>query len=544
MAEHLLWNRLPAIPQTTTEYLHGNREVISLLRGDFRSLEMIKTLASRRVKDSYPRGLGEAIREEYQGEELPARLERSLELLERGEAFAVVTGQQLGLFGGPLYTFYKCLSTITLAHHLTERLSHPVVPIFWMENTDSDFEEVSSINLPHRQDAPVHLSYSPMELIEGKIIALHQLNERIVPLLASLKEYLNETHHSQRVLKVLEGGYQPGLSLTTGFHRLLKGFFGEEGLVAINPRSPAILSLTIPFWERVWERPTRLNSAIAIASRTLTDLNLPLQVPFREGVLPIFYIDEGGIRHRMSLEEEEVHLGRSGQKVSVEVVRRWAQESPEKFSPSALLRPLLQDFLLPTVAYVAGPSEIAYHCQSGALYDLLEIPHPVVFPRLSATLVEPFVRRILERHHWTVEDALGGQEILLYQRGPSLQSFDDLFHSGAAHLQAWLERISHALEETYPPVDASLELDRARRKLSYQWWKLHNIVKKKLSERDEVRVRHSQLVSRHLLPQGVLQERFYSPLYYLAQYGISELERELLREYDPWNPYHLIVYLQ
>ncbi|MFN3822293.1 MAG: bacillithiol biosynthesis BshC, partial [bacterium] len=334
------------------------------------------------------------------------------------------------------------------------------------------------------------------------------------------------------------------VSLTTSFHRLLKGFFGEEGLVAMNPRSPAILSLTTPFWERVWDRPARLQSAISIASRTLSDLHLPLQVPLREGVLPIFYIDEEGIRHRISLRDEEVHLGRTGKKISIAEAGKWAQESPEKFSPAVLLRPLLQDFLLPTLAYVAGPSEIAYQCQSGSLYDLLEIPHPVIFPRLSATLVEPFVQRILGKYQWTVKDALGGQEILLYQKGPSLQSFDELFQSGAAHLQAWLERIAHDLQETYPPVDASLELDRARRKLSYQWWKLHNIVKRKLSERDEVRVRHSQLVSRHLLPQGKLQERFYSPLYYLAQYGISDLGKELMREYNPWKPYHLIIYLQ
>lgn len=543
MTESLYWSQLPGIPQTTLEYLQGQPDLVNLLGGDFHSPDLLKVVAEKRHKVPYPRDLASAIHADYGEENLTPEMKHSLELLKSGEALAVVTGQQLGLFGGPLYTYYKCLSVIALAQRLTHQLSQPVIPLFWLENADSDYSEIVSIALPQRDGDIFNLIYTTPQLYEGPIVAYHRYGEEIGETVASLRDYFRDRQSPQGIVDSIAQIYQPGKRVTDAFRELLRDWFGGEGLLAVDPRSPHLLPLTSPFWVKVWEKPNRLLTAISIASRILIDLHLPLQVPLRDDVLPVYYLTPDHTRFRLSLKGERVEITRGEEIGSVEMMRQWALDNPDYFSPSALLRPLLQDFLLPTLAYVAGPSELAYHSQSGKLYDILDIPHPVLIPRLSASLVEPFIKRLLSRHNWSFSDALGGKEVLLAQKGLTPENIVQLFDSGSAHLKAWLERIKRAVEESTPQVDISQELDRARRKLTYQWEKLRHLTLRKLNERDNVRIRHSEQVIAHLLPQGKLQERVYSPLYFMALYGQRELRNRLLSDWQPFDPKHLVIYL-
>ncbi len=283
-----------------------------------------------------------------------------------------------------------------------------------------------------------------------------------------------------------------------------------------------------------------MNKSFIVASSELSDLRFPLQVRLRDDALPILHVDDSGMRRRIRGQPDRWKVGHDEREHNDGELHALAIEHPESFTPSALLRPVMQDWLLPTWVYVGGPSEVAYHAQIGRCYDLLEIPRPLISPRISATIVEPAARRLLDRNGWTVIEALGGREILLRSSGKPVV-VADLLDRGAEQLEGWIERIERAVEEA--SVNMSLEIDRIHRKIKYQWDKLARITLNKIAERDRTRVNHCNRLLNLLVPDGLLQERHDNVLYYLAAYG-NELTRTVSEQADLHQSQHLVLDLE
>jgi len=328
--------------------------------------------------------------------------------------------------------------------------------------------------------------------------------------------------------------------MADAFRELITGLLGSMGLVLVDPLDPAIIERSREFWALCLNRPERINNAYSVSSREIQDLRLPLQVKLRKNTLPIYRIDKSGIRRRLSGTTNEWYFNSDEQRLSNNELLALINNPSGVFSPAVLLRPLLQDWLLPTWIYVGGAAEIAYHAQIGRAYDQLNIPRPLVAPRIGATLVERPVRRWLDKHNWKIAEVLGGRELLLRTNGYA-GTLVELFDNGVAQLNGWLTRIQQCSDTA--EINISYELDQAGRKIVYQWEKLHRITIKKIAERDKTRVNHARKLQNHLLPDEMLQERHNNALYYLAHYG-DKLIQTIDSEKDLFNPKHIIIDLE
>jgi bacillithiol biosynthesis cysteine-adding enzyme BshC len=542
LAESINWSSLPNVARVMVELAAGRREIVALLGGDWRLGDVRRAAAERRVRFHSQPGLGQLIRKGYgdRNSSLPPALEKNLRALDKPDTLAIVTGQQVGIFGGPLYTFYKAYTTILLAEALKPEAPGEVVPVFWMETSDADFGEVNRVCFPLEDDNPRRAVYTPRDAVAGKAIGYHVLGEEINGIRETVTGWMADAPFHTPLTKLITEIYQPGRLLADAFHDLLTSVFGSRGLVMFNPLQSEAAPRTTEFWERSLQRPEHLNKAFQVASSEVQALRLPLQVKLRDDALPIMHVDETGIRRRIHGTPGNWTIGADGPGISLEELQRLPHERPGALSPSALLRPLLQDWLLPTWIYVGGPAEVSYQAQIGRAYDLLDMPRPMVAPRVTATIVERPQRRILDKHGWKVMDALGGRELLLRRQGRS-EVVEGLFESGSDQLKGWLERIERMADET--GINIAAELDKSGRKLIYQWDKLHRAVTDKLTERDRVRVSHAQNITDHLMPDGIMQERHDNFLYYLANYG-DRLMDIIRAEANPFQTQHLAIDLE
>lgn len=537
MAEAINWSSLPNIPRVMNEFVRGQPDVIRLLGGSWREAEAREGVMRRRADWATPSGLATALRKGYDGLYVSPELEKNLSLLEKQETLAIVTGQQIGLFGGPLYTFYKALHVILLAERLSAEVARPVVPVFWMETADADFGEVNRIAFPPLFEGPRRAIYTPVDIVTGKSISCHQLSAEIIPTLEEVVEWMAGLPNGVKLAACLRESYRPGRMMSEAFRRLLNEVFGVRGLVMVDARDEAVASLTRDFWTKALSRPESLNGAFRISSDDLEKLRLPLQVKLRDDALPVLYVDEGGSRKRLVRNGGGWSIGPGTKPLTDSELLALAEDRFASLTPSALLRPLFQDWLLPTWIYVGGPAEVSYHAQVGRCYDILEIPRPLISPRMSVTLVERSARRRLEKQSWTVSDVIGGREILLSKSGKA-EALSDLFNSGAEHIQSWIRRIEKAADENGINIYGDLEL--VEKKMEHQWQKLRGTALHKLSELDRARVGHAEKLLDTFLPDGVLQERHSSWLYFLAQKG-DEVIKRIEEEVDLFNPRHLAI---
>lgn len=540
MTEAFPWSSLAGVPRLTSEFFDQHAEIIRLLNGNWLDSETRKSVADRVLSSGRPHDLGKAIRSTYSEMEIPPAVERNLDALDDPDTLAVVTGQQPGLFGGPLYTFYKALSAILISRELERDAPGRVVPIFWIESADADFSEVSRIGFPSPKNHPYRASYTPLDTVAGRSIRYHQLNGEIEPVRKTIIDWMDGLPYQANYAAVLERTCRTGRYLVDCFRELMTALLGDSGLIMIDPLHPALRNIFNVFWEKCLTRPEKINKSFAVASREIESFRLPLQVRLREGVLPIYLIDSDGMRHRLHGSKSNWQIGQKPELYTNDQLLDQIKDESVTFSPGVLLRPLYQDWLLPTWIYVGGPSEIAYHAQIGRAYDSLEIPRPLVTPRISVTLVEASTRRLLNKHGWKVVEVLGGREILLRSSGRS-QVLSDLFDKGMEQLKGWLERIDRASDEA--SLNIAKELEQGGRKLSYQWDKLHRLAVDRLNMRDQVRTNHAEKLLGRLLPDGMLQERHNNVLYYLAYYG-ERLVQTLETRVDIYKPLHYVIDLE
>ncbi len=513
---------------------------MSLLGGDYRSEIDRARVKKQRLAAATKPGLGSAIREGYNSLTIPPKVEQNLTALDRSDTLTIVTGQQVGIFGGPLYTFYKAFTTILLAESLQKESSGAVVPVFWMETGDADFTEVNQVRFPADNGELRETVYAPNDLVAGKPVSYHLLTDDINQVRSQVVSWIKKLPHSRQFIRLIESAYQSGRPMADAFRELMTGMFGDRGLVLLDPMDQAISGRTCQFWESCLSHPEQLNHPFEVGADRVLARRLPLQSKLREDTLPIFFIDNDGFRNRIFKKENGWSVGQNGTTESPGELHRLGVEFPSKLSPSVLLRPLLQDWLLPTWIYVGGPSEIAYHAQIGDAYEYLNIPRPLIAPRISLTFVDRASRRSLHRHNWSVLNVFGGRQLLLREGGKT-DKIIELFDSGLAHLNGWQSRIRRVVSDAGVTIDE--ELERAGRKMSFQWDKLRQTTLRKIEQKDKVRLNHADRLLNRLMPNSILQERHDNALYYLSLYG-PQLTGMIAKVADPFKPQHKAVDLE
>ncbi len=485
---------------------------------------------------SRARAVAEVLAEQNRSWGAGAEVGENIARLGQGRALAVVTGQQVGLFGGPCYSVYKALTAIRLAATLTAA-GTPAVPIFWLASEDHDFAEVNHCLLLDAQDQLVTLKDEASQadsLPVGRITfsdSIEPLRQRVAALWA--RESAGEAEE-------LLGGYVPGATYADAFARLFARLFAGRGLIILNPLHAGLHRLSAPLFRRVLEEAEPLHNAIRERDRELEKASYHAQVHPRENATLLF-ATVNGRRVPLRRRGSNFHLTGQGEQ-SLAAVLSQVEAEPENFSANVLLRPVMQDWLLPTVAYVAGPHEAAYFAQASVLYEKLLGRMPTIVPRTSLTLVPPKVQRLLKKYGlappdcWHAPEALG---IRMADRRipPRLARY---LERTQARIEKMLTETAEAVKQLDPTLEGAVET--SRRKMVYQLEKIRRKAARAQAEREAIIGRHASILSNWLYPERDLQERRIGFLSFVARYGRPLVER-LLSEVDHPCRDHQIVFL-
>jgi len=326
------------------------------------------------------------------------------------DAVAVVTGQQAGLFGGPLFVLYKALAALKVAEALRARRNGPVVPVFWVASDDHDFAEVRSTTVLDESGQLRTIRYNPHQEPIGEPASRIVLDDTMTALLEELRAALPAAPFRDEVLEGLSACYRPGATLAGAFAAFISRLLPD--LVVLDPDDAALKAAMAPVMEReIVERSPTSRLADEIGPRLL-EAGYHQQVALRPGFLNLFVVAQGQ-RRALAARNGDLEIRGLGDRLGIEEAVQRLRERPVDWSPGVLLRSLAQDFILPTAGYVGGPAEIAYHAQIGPSYAHFGIPRALLLPRPSLTLLEPAQARALEAETLTLPELQNDSEALL-----------------------------------------------------------------------------------------------------------------------------------
>src|SRR5437588_133487 len=447
---------------------------------------------------------------------------RTLENIARFRAGAsvIVTGQQVGLFGGPLFSLFKAVSAVKLAAEASAA-GIECVPLFWLATQDHDLEEVNNASLPGPDGALVKIT-APSHGVTDAPVSTVKFGPEIEQVVQSALDLLGESEASEW----LREAYRPGETLGSAFARLFARLFGEWGVILLDAADPELSAITEPIYRAAIEKASEIDDALLTRGKELEAAGYHQQVKVTPSSTLLFTLKDGArvpVHRRANGSSHDFLIGQ--EKISETELLRRISAAPHEFSANVLLRPVKQDYLLPTLAYPGGAAEVAYFAQAGVVYQGLLGRITPVLPRFSATLVAPKAQRLLERYRLSLSDLFRGPEALrelLAERTlpPDLQAAFD-------KANASLESSFSAIRESLARFDVLLvpAANRAALKIQHQLEHLRASAARAELRQSELLTRHAEQLSNSLYPNKSLQEREIAGIYFVSRYGLPLLEQ-------------------
>ncbi|PYV27490.1 MAG: bacillithiol biosynthesis cysteine-adding enzyme BshC [Acidobacteria bacterium] len=445
--------------------------------------------------------------------------------------FAVVTGQQVGLLSGPAFTLYKGLTAVKLAQWLSEQ-GLPSVPVFWLATEDHDLEEVAHtavfdqeynlVPLADTGEAPSPRSSVGYVKLTGQTTAAL---DRLEAALSEARSTGEDAEASKVLLQDLRATYRPGATWGHAFGGFMARLFSRWGVVLLDPLDESIHRLAAPTYERAITRARELRERLHARSQQLIAAGYHAQVRVGDDATLLFLARDGN-RTALHQRDGEFLLDGADRISSTDLAAR-IKTRPVDLSSNALLRPIVQDSLLPTVAYVAGPSELAYLAQSHAIYAEFGRPMPVVFPRAAFTMMDRRTEKLLEKYRLSVADVWQGEEHLNRKIAAAgfAEGWSERLDQSEQDLTRLLERLRGDVEKLDPTLLDTLQ--HAEEKMRYNMDRLRGKITRAALGRSELLARHAQSLLRFLAPRKELQERETSGVYFLGRAGYELLDRLL-----------------
>jgi bacillithiol synthase len=476
--------------------------------------------ATLHYPDAVRASVVEVLREHQQRFDGGAETARNLDRLARPGCYAVVTGQQVGLFSGPAFTLYKALTAIKLARTLTER-GIEAVPVFWLATEDHDLAEVNHCYVQDREGRPARLEYSEPAQVPNAPVAAVVFNEAIRNVVATLRGLLPE--HADALGARVAECYTAGSHLGSSFARLLGNLLSKFGVIMVESFDARLHGLSRHVFAKAAECAPEINGELRERSARLLQGGFHAQVRVAENSTTLFLYEEGQ-RSVLHLEQGRF-VTSSGREYSASELLELVQAKPELVSPNALLRPVMQDSLLPTVAYVGGPSEIAYLAQAAPLYQRILGRVPVFFPRASFTVLDPASKRLLGKYGLTLPDVFSGRQSLREKMAARYlpEGLTAQFEETTERLTADLAAIKQGLEKLDPTLAAAAA--NSEQKMLYQLSHLERRAAAAVQHRSDQVEKDAARLENNLYPEKSLQERLYCGLSLLASFGLPLLDQ-------------------
>jgi bacillithiol biosynthesis cysteine-adding enzyme BshC len=461
----------------------------------------------------------------------------NLDRFRRG-ALTVVTGQQVGLFGGPLFSIFKALTAIKLAEQATAA-GVDCVPVFWLATEDHDLAEVNHVSLYSPQGAPERITAESRGIADAPVGAI-KFGAEIEAVVERAASLLGDSE----VTTWLRESYRPEGTLATGFARLFTRLFADWGVILLDPADREFHRVTQPLLRAAIEIAPALDEALLARGKALEAAGYHQQVKVTAASTLLFEVKNGArtVVRRKANGATSAEFQAGDERLSERQLLDRIEAAPENFNPNVLFRPVVQDYLLPTLAYTGGAAEVAYFAQVAVVYEKLLGRVTPVLPRFSATLVEPKAERILTRYRLQLQDLFHGPDkvreaIAARSLPPDLQArFADAYASA--------EQSMTALRDAVGKLDSTLirSADRARGRMWHQINRLHRQAARAEQARNEVISRHADGVCHALFPHKTLQEREIAGISFVARY--ASLLADLYDAIDVGCHDHQVIALQ
>lgn len=471
--------------------------------------------------------LAEIIENQYSGFSVSAKTLKNIQNLKSRKTLAIVTGQQIGILGGPMYTIYKTITAIKLAAQLSAQYEdYNFIPVFWMESDDHDFDEIRSINIIDETNNNIKITYSddfPPDENRGSVGDV-SIQDTINTFFDEIEKGLRKTEFSEEIFKFLKSYYSPLKTFKEAFKDLFFKLFDEYGLIIFDPQDSSVKELLKPVFvneidnfrshsERLIKTSAKLEE-LYHAQVKVRPINLFMNYPRSESSA------EKG-RYLIEPTENGFRLKNRRVKFSFEELITLIRTSPELFSPNVLLRPVCQDFLFSTAFYIGGPSEVCYFAQVMPLYHLFEITPPIIYPRSSATLIEKGIQQILDKYNITINDVFVNRDSIPDRVIYSLSTLDIEKQINNAKIE--FNRIFDELKGSIADLDiANSDIpEKHRIRILSNFDELLNKSLESRKRKYEIVVRQTQKAISNLVPGNNLQERELNLIYFVNKYGMS-----------------------
>jgi bacillithiol synthase len=458
----------------------------------------------------------------------------SLDLLARPGTVAVVTGQQVGLFSGPAYTIYKALTAVRLAAQLSEQ-GIPAVPMFWLATEDHDVAEVNHTFVFGPDHRPIQLAVDADGATERPVGAI----SIAAPPVARLREALAGFPHGQEVAEMVGAAYPAGVTFGRAFRVLLERLLAGRGLLFVDPLDESVRRLAAPLLQEAVRRDESLHAKLIERGKALEAAGYHAQVHVEAKTSLVFLLD--GERRATLRRQNGEYASKDKQTGERKYSAAQLIDRAEQLSPNALLRPVVQDYVLPTVAYVGGPAELAYMAQSQVLYQELLGRMPVMVSRSGFTLLDARTAKLMDRYGLNLPVLFHGEDGVRDAIAQKLvpPALTEEFSEVRRAVSQSVER----LRDDLAAFDATLAAatNKSLAKITYQLSKMERKTARETLNRNQRAAADASYMSGLIFPDKHLQERYYSILPFLAQHGVSELMDTLYQHVRLECPDHQVL---
>ncbi|HPN37457.1 MAG TPA: bacillithiol biosynthesis cysteine-adding enzyme BshC [Melioribacteraceae bacterium] len=515
------YKKLPNQNNLFLDYIYDFSKVKNFYIKDFRkTYNYIKHFEEVCYKQRpFAKELSEIIKKQYGDISVSKTTENNIKSIAGNNTIAIVTGQQLGIFGGPLYTFYKIITAIKLSIELKNKFyGYNFIPVFWLEGDDHDFEEVNNLSIINKENNLINIKYDDNFLGNFRSnIGNHKLKSEFNLTLHELENNLRKTDFTAQLYDNIITFYREGRTFKEAFRDLLFNLFDDFGLVLFDPQSNQIKNLLKPiFFKELDEYRNHLQ--IAIDTSASLEVNYHAQVKIK----PInMFLSENDGRFLLEPDEDNFKLKNKRKKYTKEELIDLLKTHPERFSPNVLLRPICQDFLLPTGFYVAGPGEISYFAQVIPFYKEFNIVQPYIYPRASITLIEKNIKELFEKYNLSFEDIMEEENRLIKKvlNTASPLNIDELFIKSENNIKTEIK----TLEKDLLKIDKNLEeaVTKSTEKIIQTLQTLKSRTEKVFQSKNDVTLRQLNKMKNLVYPNNNFQERELNYIYFANKYGVS-----------------------
>lgn len=516
----LPFRQLPHQPKLFLDYLDHFARVAPFYTHEPNAKSLLREAKALKFPQERAREVAAILRKQNSTFGSDAKTHENLDRLGKG-AVAVVSGQQVGLFGGPCYSIYKALMAIQVAEELT-REGIDAVPIFWMATEDHDLDEVRHTTLFHDGHSTRFELPAPSGVggDAGRAVGRVALGPASADAVREASDVLAQ-QGSPFLSHILRDTYAPTETYGSAFGKLFARVLAGRGIILLDPLDADLHRVAAPIYEQAAAQRDSLNESLLQRGKDLEKSGYAAQVKVTAKSTVLFYMGDGS-RHVVAATSAGFQAG--SRTWSREEFSKMVLAEPQNISPNALFRPIVQDYLLPTVAYIGGAAEISYFAQSEVLYRELLGRMPVMLPRAGFTLIDVKAAKLLKQYNLAVEDVWqGSQEIRRrMERGAVPKTLAGKFDREQKHIAKTLAQLGKQIEKLDKTLQGSVTT--AQKKIAFQLDKLRRKTGRAQDQKNAILSAHQQFLENLLYPHHTLQSRELNFLPFLARWGNTALD--------------------